>query len=120
MWGDSGVECRHAAETELTQERKFTAVAMKKPLHFALLLGILTAVPALASDDEDLAKKSQSPIGNLISVPFEHNFNFGVGPEDALELVLNLKPVYPVNIGKWNVVNRPDGLLGPEPETHLM
>jgi len=26
------------------------------------------------------AKKSQNPIGNLISVPLENNFEFGVGP----------------------------------------
>ena len=55
---------------------------------------------------EDLAKESQNPIGNIISLPFENNFDFGVGPEDAFVYSLNLKPVYPVNFGKVNLINR--------------
>jgi hypothetical protein len=56
-----------------------------------LLLAMLTAVPGWTQ--EELAKKSQNPVANLISVPFENNTNFGVGPED-------------VNIGKMNLINR--------------
>ena len=44
--------------------------------------------PSVSTDDEpasgesttDLAKKLQNPIGNLISVPFQSNTNFDVGP----------------------------------------
>lgn len=60
----------------------------------------------LQKQQEDLSKESQNPIGNLISVPLENNFEFGVGPEDATVYVLNLKPVYPVNFGKVNLINR--------------
>jgi len=45
-------------------------------------------------------------IGNIVSLPFENNFDFGVGPEDALVYTLNLKPVYPLNLGKVNLINR--------------
>ena len=38
---------------------------------------------SFADQEEDLAKESQNPIGNIISLPFENNFDFGVGPEDA-------------------------------------
>ena len=38
---------------------------------------------AIADEQEDLAKESQNPIGNIISLPFENNFDFGVGDEDA-------------------------------------
>jgi hypothetical protein len=55
---------------------------------------ILTAAPGWAQ--EDLAKQSQNPVGNIISVPFENNTSFGVGPEDAVVNTLNLKPVFPV------------------------
>ena len=55
---------------------------------------------------EDLAKESQNPIGNIISLPFENNFDFGVGEKDALVYSLNLKPVYPLNFGKVNLINR--------------
>lgn len=61
---------------------------------------------AEANDQQDLAKESQNPIGNIISLPFENNFDFGVGPEDALVYALNIKPVYPVNFAKWNLINR--------------
>jgi hypothetical protein len=68
---------------------------------------VLTVSPfALADDQEDLAKESQNPIGNIISLPFENNFDFGVGPEDALVYKLNLKPVYPMTFGKVNLINR--------------
>lgn len=40
-----------------------------------LLLAVLTTVPAWTQ--EDLAKQSQNPIGNIISLPFENNFDFG-------------------------------------------
>ena len=55
---------------------------------------------------EDLAKESQNPIGSLISVPFENNTYFNLGPEDKWANVLNLKPVYPVTFGKLMVINR--------------
>ena len=61
---------------------------------------------ARADDIKELAKKSQNPIANIISVPFEHNLEFGVGPEDACVYILNLKPVYPVNFRKVNLINR--------------
>ncbi len=67
---------------------------------------LTTASFGFAQSKEDLAKQSQNPIGNLISVPFENNTEFGVGPEDALVNVLNLKPVYPVDLGDWNLINR--------------
>ena len=55
---------------------------------------MLTAVPGWAQ--EDLAKKSQNPVGDIISLPFENNTSFGVGPEDAVQNTLNIKPVFPV------------------------
>ncbi len=45
---------------------------------------------AVADDQEDLAKESQNPIGNIISLPFENNFDFGVGPECLQNHVLQL------------------------------
>ena len=55
---------------------------------------------------DDLAKQSQNPLGTVISLPFENNFYSGVGPSDASIYTMNFKPVYPVNIGDWNIINR--------------
>jgi hypothetical protein len=38
------------------------------------------------SDTERLAKETQNPIANLISVPFQNNSNFGIGPSDATQV----------------------------------
>ena len=56
--------------------------------------------------DEQLAKQSQNPIGNLISVPFQNNGYFGIGPSDSSAYVLNIQPVYPVTFGNVNLINR--------------
>ena len=54
-------------------------------LTFALL-GANAAEPVADTKTiEELAKESQNPIANLISVPFQNNFNFGVGPNDATQ-----------------------------------
>ncbi len=72
------------------------------PLLFLALLPLSSPVSA----QEDLAKESQNPIGNLISLPFVNDTNFGVGSENAVENVFSIKPVYPVNLGEWNLINR--------------
>ena len=69
-----------------------------------LFLLVVSVQTVFAS--EDLAKESQNPLGTIISVPFENNFNFGIGPSDATAYMLNMKPVYPINLGGWNLINR--------------
>lgn len=69
-----------------------------------LFAAVSTAMPVSA--EEDLAKQSQNPLGTVISAPFENNFYFNTGPSDSLAYVLNMKPVYPVNLGDWNLINR--------------
>lgn len=43
-----------------------------------------------------LAQQAQNPIANLISVPFQFNANFNVGPFDQTQYLLNIQPVVPV------------------------
>ena len=65
------------------------------------------AVQSESGDAGDLAKASQNPIGSLVSLPFQNNTSFGIGPNDAISNVLNIQPVYPVGLGKkWNLINR--------------
>ena len=45
----------------------------------------------------DLAKAAQNPIADMISVPFQNNFNFHVGPHNQLQDILNIQPVIPVS-----------------------
>jgi len=56
---------------------------------------------------EELAKISQNPVGNLISVPFQNNTNLNFGPEKGTQDVLNIQPVVPIEISDdWNIITR--------------
>lgn len=68
---------------------------------FAVLIGIAQASTA----QEDLAKKSQKPVGNIISLPLEYWHYDGIA-DDGNADVLMLKPVYPATMGDITLINR--------------
>ncbi len=54
-----------------------------------------------------LAKAAQNPVANMISFPIQNNTNFGVGPYERDQDVLNFQPVIPLHITKnWNLITR--------------
>ena len=62
---------------------------------------------AAANETADLAKATQNPVASLISVPFQNNTNFGVGPYNRTQDVLNVQPVIPVRLSeKWMLISR--------------
>ncbi len=56
----------------------------------------------------ELAKQLQNPVANLISVPFQNNFEFNLGPNDnGFKYTLNFQPVIPISLGKdYNLIVR--------------
>jgi hypothetical protein len=66
------------------------------------------APPATAANDTDtLAKATQNPVANLISVPLQNNTNFGVGDFNRTQNVLNIQPVIPKRISEdWMLITR--------------
>ena len=58
------------------------------------------------SQEQELAKKAQNPIANMISLPLQNNTNFGIGEYDRSQNVLNVQPVIPASLGNWNLINR--------------
>ena len=92
---------------------------MKRILRHGILAGLAAGIGLQASvaaaDDstnsqastEALAKAAQNPIAKMISVPFQNNFNFGIGPSDATQWDLNIEPVIPIELNEnWNLITR--------------
>ena len=78
-------------------------------LALALSMLALGFVPSgrAALSAEELAKLAQNPIANLISVPFQNNTNFNVGPRNGTQNVLNIQPVIPLSLSpEWNLITR--------------
>lgn len=51
-------------------------------------------------DVNQLAKQTQNPVGDVVSVPFQFNFNNGGGLNDTTLFNLNFQPVIPIHLGK--------------------
>jgi hypothetical protein len=49
---------------------------------------------------EELQKAVQNPVANLISVPFQNNIDYRIGPFDRARDTLNIQPVIPAPLGQ--------------------
>lgn len=59
------------------------------------------------NETKSLARAAQNPVANMISVPLQNNFNFGLGEKDTMGYTLNIQPVIPVKLNDtWNLVSR--------------
>jgi hypothetical protein len=80
-----------------------------------LVAGVLQAQqPKDANSEEqktlELQKETQNPVADLISVPFQSNFNIRQGHganDDKTQYVLNVQPVIPFELNEdWNLITR--------------
>lgn len=72
-----------------------------------LMIGTPVFAEEAADQQAELAKKLNNPVADLISVPFQSNWDFGIGPADAMRYTLNVQPVIPVSISTdWNLIIR--------------
>jgi hypothetical protein len=73
------------------------------------MLWVAIVAPCFAEETvfRDLARKMQNPVSDRISFTFEDNINFGVGLNDDVQNILNIKSLYSFNLSdNWNLVNR--------------
>ncbi len=94
------------------------ARSVREAIRRGVFIIVLTAVGTLAASvpvqaqgesQAELAKKLQNPVANLISVPFQSNWDFGNGQHDrdAMRYTLNVQPVIPISLSNdWNLIIR--------------
>src|SRR5579863_5730680 len=65
------------------------------------------APPVAAASTDSLRNAAQNPVANLISVPVQENWNFGISPGNRTQNVMNIQPVIPLSLSKdWNLISR--------------
>lgn len=84
---------------------------MKRILLSMVLLVLVQQVYAQEKAEQsatDLAKKTQNPVADLISVPFQFNSFFETGPKGKTQNTLLIQPVIPFSLNEdWNFIARP-------------
>jgi len=89
---------------------------MRHAREVTLAVAICVLAPSLATaqqsqvstpDSAELAKKLVNPVSDLVSVPFQFNWDTDVGPSQLTRFVLNVQPVMPFTLNDdWNLIAR--------------
>jgi len=93
---------------------------LRRPARATALAGVLaivapavalgqagTAAPPAQTESADLAKKLANPIADLVSVPFQFNWEQPAGPNKDTRFILNVQPVMPFSLNKnLNMITR--------------
>lgn len=94
--------------TERGLRRDPNKAGFQRAVWSALSLCLLLPAVSRASADEDLAMQLANPIASLSSVPFQSNWERGIGPQgEGDRYRMNLQPVVPFDLGPdWNLITR--------------
>ncbi|MGA0845055.1 MAG: transporter [Luteolibacter sp.] len=77
---------------------------MSRIYHFLILLALANQIHA---NDADLAQQLSNPVADLISLPIQSNYDFGIGPGDGSKWTTNIQPVIPFELNEqWNLISR--------------
>ncbi len=76
-------------------------------LIFSSVTNLTNAQKKPVESAQQLADKLSNPVSNLISVPFQNNTVWGIGPNNGSQNILNFQPVIPIKISNsLTIINR--------------
>jgi hypothetical protein len=88
-------------------KQRLTLLALASALAVTTMLFAQEAATDEKTQEAELAKKLQNPVANLISVPIQNNWDFGIGPANAMRYTANIQPVIPFTLTEdWNMITR--------------
>jgi hypothetical protein len=83
---------------------------MRRAAGFTGLLILVTSTMSAQEEKVDataLAKQTQNPVADLVSIPLQFNFNSGGGLSDGTLYNLNIQPVIPITLNEeWKLIAR--------------
>jgi len=88
--------------------RLFSAISLVGLLLLPLGIGgEALAQEQVTESETELAKKTQNPVADLISIPLQNRTLFGIGPNHRTQNILNVQPVVPIHLNsEWNLITR--------------
>src|SRR5262245_45129387 len=104
-WGVTSSENDHEGKTDMRRRSESSADRVSIALAVAMVacLGAGPAAAQQAADtaaQSDLAKKLSNPVSDLVSMPFQFNWEANVGPSDLTRFILNVQPVMPFSVNE--------------------
>jgi len=72
-----------------------------------VLLASMAAISAAEENMDELRSAVQNPVASLISLPFQNNTDFNIGPDNKTRNTMNIQPVWPFELNDdWNLITR--------------
>jgi hypothetical protein len=97
-------------DLKMKKEMKIVATIVVFLALFALVLPVQAkeASGAEPGDDADLAQELTNPLADLITIPFQMNYDRDIGLQDkGWKLQTNIQPVIPFHLGEdWTLISR--------------